>query len=91
MTGPQALTRIEQLDTIAAALGKKLRFHEIPPESFAQEMGKYMPQPIIKMLLDYWSDTVAIPDVVLPTIEQITGQKARSLAQWAKDHAPDFT
>jgi len=90
MTGPQALTRIEQLDTIAAAVGKKLRFQEVPPEAFAQEMGKYMPQPIIRMLLDYWSDTVAMPDVVLPTVEQVTGQKARPLAQWAREHAPDF-
>jgi hypothetical protein len=53
-------------------------------------MGKYMPQPIIRMLLDYWSDTVAMPDVVLPTVEQVTGQKARPLAQWAREHAPDF-
>jgi hypothetical protein len=54
-------------------------------------MEKYMPPPVIKMLLDYWSDTVTVPDVVLPTVEQLTSHKARTLAQWAKDHASDFS
>lgn len=91
LTGPQALTRIEQLNIIGAAIGKKLRFQEIPADVFQKEMEKYMPPPIIKMLLDYWSDTVTVPDVVLPTVEQLTGHKARTLAQWAKDHASDFS
>lgn len=91
LTGPQALTRIEQLNIIGDAIGKKLRFQEIPADVFQKEMEKYMPPPIIKMLLDYWSDTVTVPDVVLPTVEQLTGYKARTLAQWAKDHASDFS
>ena len=90
MTGPQALTRVEQLETIGTAIGRRLRFQEIPPQAFSEAMGKFMPPPIIKMLLDYWSDTVTTPDVVLPTVEQITGRKARTLAEWAKDHAADF-
>jgi uncharacterized protein YbjT (DUF2867 family) len=91
LTGPQALTRIEQLNCIGDAIGKRLRFQEIPAAVFQQEMEKYMPLPIIKMFLDYWSDTVTVPDVVLPTVEQLTGHKARTLAQWAIDHASDFS
>lgn len=91
LTGPQALTRSEQLNCIGTAIGKKLRFQEIPADVFQKEMEKYMPLPVIKMLLDYWSDTVTAPDVVLPTVEQLTGLKARTLAQWAKDHASDFS
>jgi uncharacterized protein YbjT (DUF2867 family) len=91
LTGPQALTRIEQLATIGAAIGKKLQFVEIPPEAFAREMAKYMPESIIKMLLDYWVDTVAVPDVVLPTVNQVTGRPARTLAEWANDHAFAFS
>ena len=91
LTGPQALSRIEQLDCIGAVIGKKLRFQEIPAEVFQKEMEKYMPFPVIKMLLDYWSDTVIVPDVVLPTVEQLTGYKGRTLAQWAQDHTADFS
>lgn len=90
MIGPQALTRTEQLNAIATAIGKQLHYQEILPEAFAQEIGKCMSQPIIKMLLDYRSDTVANPDAVLPTVEQVTGQKARSLAESAREHAKDF-
>jgi uncharacterized protein YbjT (DUF2867 family) len=90
MTGPQALTRSEQLDAIGAAIGKTLHYREIPPEAFQQQMAKFMPAPIIKMLLDYWSDTVANPDIVLPTVERLTGRKARTLASWAKNHASAF-
>ena len=91
LTGPQALTRIEQLNCIGTAIGRKLHFQEIPPEVFQKEMEKYMHPPVIKMLLDYWSDTLTVPDVVLPTVEQLTGHKARTLVQWAKDHASDFS
>lgn len=91
LTGPQALTRIEQLNCIGTAIGKELHFQEIPADAFQKEMEKYMPLPVIKMLLDYWSDTVTVPDVVLPTVEQLTCHKARTLAQWAQDHASDFS
>jgi uncharacterized protein YbjT (DUF2867 family) len=91
LTGPQALTRIEQLNCIGSAIGKPLRFQEIPADVFQKEMEQYMPLPVIKLLLDYWSDTVTVPDVVLPTVEQLTGQKARTLVQWANDHASDFS
>ena len=76
---------------IGAAIGKKLRFQEIPADVFQKEMEKSMPLPVIKILLDYWSDTLTVPEVALPTVEQLTGHKARTLAQWAKDHASDFS
>lgn len=91
LTGPQALTRLEQLNCIGEAIGKQLHFQEIPAGVFQKQMEQYMPLPVIKMLLDYWSDTVTVPDTVLPTVEQLTGRKARTLTQWAKDHASDFS
>jgi len=91
LTGPQALSHVEQLDAIGAALGRQLHYQEISPEVFQDQMSQYMPQPIIKMLLDYWSDTVTEQDVVLPTVEQVTGSQGRTLTQWATDHAAEFT
>jgi uncharacterized protein YbjT (DUF2867 family) len=90
MTGPQAITRRQQLATIGAAIGRNLTYVEIEPEQFAEQMAAYMAPDIIKMLLDYWSDTVAQPDEVLTTVQDVTGRPARSLAQWAADHASDF-
>lgn len=90
MTGPQALTRTDQLATIGAAIGRELRFVEIAPEAFAEQMSQYMPTGAITMLLDYWSDTVTEPDVPRPAVEQVTGCPARTLATWAADHRADF-
>ena len=91
MTGPQALTRIEQLDAIGAALGRELRFTEITPDEFRTEMRSYgVGDDIVSMLLHYWSDTVETPDVVRPTVQEVTGRPARTLAEWARDHAADF-
>ncbi len=42
------------------------------------------------MLLDYWSDRATEPDVVLTTVESVTGHPPRKLAQWAQDHVGDF-
>ena len=90
LTGPQALTRIEQLDAIGEAIGRTLTFEEITPEAFAEQMRPYLPAPIVTMLLDYWSDTVTEPDTVRPTVERVTGRPGRTLAQWARDHADAF-
>jgi uncharacterized protein YbjT (DUF2867 family) len=90
LTGPQALTRREQLNCIGTAIGRQLRFQEIPAEAFQKEMEKYMPLTFIKMNLNYWSDTVTVPDVVLPTVERLISHKAHTLVQWAQDHASAF-
>ena len=90
LTGPQALTRTEQLATIATAVGRELQFVAISPEAFAEQMAQYMAPGAIKMLLDYWSDTVDEPDVPRSTVEQVTGWPARTLAEWATDHRADF-
>ncbi len=91
MTGPQSLTRAEQLNTIGRAIGRELAFTQTSAEAFAESMRQYMPAEIITMLLDYWSDTVKQPDVVRPAVEALTGRPGRTLAQWAHDHRADFT
>lgn len=91
MTGPHALNRVEQLRTIGTAIGRELHFTETTPDEFRTEMRSYgVGDDIISMLLDYWSDTVETPDVVRPTVQQVTGRPAHTLAEWAHDHAADF-
>lgn len=90
MTGPEALSRVEQVEAIGAAIGQDLRFTEQSPDEFAAEMAQYGVAPsIVKMLLDYWSDTVDEPDVPRPP-DELIGRPAKTLAEWARDHAADF-
>lgn len=87
---PQALTRVAQLDAIGAAIGRELTFTENTPAEFRAQMNRYgVPENIVAMLLDYWRDTVDEPDVVR-SAEWLTGRPARTLTEWAGDHAADF-
>lgn len=90
LTGPESLTQANQLKIIGAAIRQELTYCTITPEQFTQSMSQFMPTGVIKMMLDYWSDTVAQPDVVRPTVEQITGKPGHTLAQWAAEHVSDF-
>lgn len=90
MTGPQALTRIAQLQAIGGAIGRELTFTENSPEDFRAEMSRYgVAEDIVTMLLDYWRDTVDEPDVVRSP-EPLIGRPARTLSQWAHDHTAAF-
>ncbi|WP_039795253.1 NmrA family NAD(P)-binding protein [Nocardia araoensis] len=89
ITGPQALTRTEQVAAIGAAIGREIPLVEITPDEFISETAQFIPQPIMKMLLDYWSDTVTVPDVVRP-VTSVTGRPGRTLTEWATDHRADF-
>jgi uncharacterized protein YbjT (DUF2867 family) len=40
ITGPEALTRVEQLEAIGAALGRELNFTEQTPDEFTAEMAQ---------------------------------------------------
>ena len=89
MTGPEALTRAEQVATIGRALGREIRVIETTPDEFRAETAQFIPEPVMKMLLDYWSDTLTAPDRPRP-VTPVTGRPGRTLAQWAADHRADF-
>src|SRR3954453_22222140 len=89
MTGPEALTRAQQVATIARALDREIPVIEITPDEFRAEAAQFIPEAVIKMLLDYWRDTLTTPDRPRP-VTPVTGRPGRTLAQWAADHRADF-
>ncbi|WP_040861072.1 SDR family oxidoreductase [Nocardia niigatensis] len=89
ITGPEALTRTEQVATLSAALGREIPLVEITADEFRTETSQFIPEPIMKMLLAYWSDTLTTPDRVRPATV-VTGKPGRTLAEWATDHRTDF-
>jgi len=88
LTGPQALTQVEQLDTIAAALGRDLTYRQVSPEEYTATMTRWVSPGIVAMLLRYWSETVTEPEVPRPAAALVG--RARTLAEWASDHVADF-
>jgi uncharacterized protein YbjT (DUF2867 family) len=97
LTGPQSLTQRDQVRTIGEAIGRPLRFEEIPQEAARCEMASIMPAAIVDMLLDAWQNVeyagsarIGKPAPVTSTVAEITGVPARSFHDWAVDHAVEF-
>ncbi|WP_040165311.1 SDR family oxidoreductase [Microbacterium gorillae] len=90
LSGPESLTRREQIAAIGAAIGAEITAEEITPEEFRTEAAAYVPEPVIAMLLDYWRDTVTEPDRVRSGVRDLTGKPGRTLAEWAAEHRSAF-
>lgn len=90
LTGPQALTQVEQVHTIGQAIGRPLRYEEISPEIMRQQMLTQMPAAMVDGMINAWAGFVQEPEPVSHTVEEITGMPARTYSQWAIDHASAF-
>jgi uncharacterized protein YbjT (DUF2867 family) len=105
LTGPEALTQIEQVRTIGEAIGRPLRYEEISPKAARQRLltAWGLPPATARLLparsrvrrladgaLDAWANMVGEPEPVTHTAQEITGVQARTFREWAIDHADEF-
>jgi len=91
LTGPQTLTQVEQVHTIGEAIGRPLRWEEISPEAARQQLlTAWGDLSFVDGALDAWARFVTEPELVAPTVEDVTGAPARTFREWATDHAGDF-
>lgn len=105
LTGPEALTQVEQVRLIGEAIGRPLTYQEVLPGAARQELltSWGIPALAARMLpakssigrvadgvLGVMADLVDTPEPVTTTVQDLTGGPARSFRQWAFDHARDF-
>lgn len=90
LSGPEALTKPEQVAAISKAIGRDIRFEELTPEQWREHVKEEIPPFAIDWLLGLWAETVDNPEPVLPTVQQVLDRPARTVAEWAADHAEDF-
>jgi uncharacterized protein YbjT (DUF2867 family) len=90
LTGPQTLTQVEQVQIIGEVIGRPLRFEEISPEAMRSQLLTQIPPAVVDGALTYWARLVTEPELVSPTVEEITGAPARSFREWVSDHAGAF-
>jgi uncharacterized protein YbjT (DUF2867 family) len=89
LTGPQVVSRAEQVATLGSALGRELRFEAVPAEDArAQMLADGRPTALVEALLANVGRSPS--ELVTPTIEELTGSPARSFADWAEEHAGEF-
>ncbi|MEV0319564.1 NAD(P)H-binding protein [Streptomyces sp. NPDC050658] len=91
LTGPAAVTTEEQIHDIGRALGRELRFVEIPPEEVGQDLFPHVPPEMLPAILESFAEAVGAEAEVTTTVEAVTGVAARSFEQWARDHRGDFS
>ena len=92
LTGPQAFTNSELVETIGTVLGRPLRYLEVPADVVRQRfiglgLGAEFADAYTAML----ADALDKPALVTREVEKITGRPATSFAQWVSDHRDLFT
>lgn len=91
VTGPRALTQVEQVGALSEALGREIRFEELSREAGREAMSRVMPPPVVEMLLDYLAASAVTPGPVTDAVRKVTGREARTFASWAAEHADSFS
>lgn len=91
LTGPEALSRFEAVRIISEVTGRDIRFVELTEE---QARDKWREQGYdeesIEFFVQMGKNPPEIGYTVLPTVAQVTGRPAATLADWVRDHKDDF-
>ncbi|SPL94665.1 Oxidoreductase [[Actinomadura] parvosata subsp. kistnae] len=90
LTGPQTISRPEQVEAIGAAIGRELRFEEVPvQDARAQMLADGRPPALVDALLSA-AENRSASTLVTSTVAELTGEAPRSFQQWARDHRDAF-
>jgi uncharacterized protein YbjT (DUF2867 family) len=91
LTGPESLSRIEAVRTISEGIGKDIQFEELTE---AQARQNWRDQGYEEADIDFFvlmgKNPPEIGHTVVPTVEQVTGRPARTLADWVAEHKNEF-
>jgi hypothetical protein len=90
LTGPDSLTRFEQISIIGRGIGGTLRIEEISPDEARQELLSIMLAGVVNMSLNAWADAIGQPAFVTSTVADVTGVPARPFADWVAGHLAEF-
>lgn len=85
VSGPEALTQVEQVQAIGHALDRSLHWEEIPPDQLKEQL-----EGIPDSALDTWANFIQTPEIVTSTVHDVTGRPAHTFAEWAHAHAHEF-
>jgi uncharacterized protein YbjT (DUF2867 family) len=91
LTGPETVTQVEQVRQIGEALGRRLRYVELSPRAArAQMVAAIGDEAFADHALDTWAGFAEHPEPITNAVEKLTGTRARTFRQWARDHADAF-
>ncbi|MFF4418325.1 NAD(P)H-binding protein [Streptosporangium sp. NPDC001559] len=90
LTGPRVIGRPEQVRAIGTAIGRELRFEEVPvPDARARMLADGRPPALVDALLAA-AEKRSASSLVTSTVEGLTGRPPYDFQQWAHDHRESF-
>jgi uncharacterized protein YbjT (DUF2867 family) len=92
LTGPEALSAAEVAERLSAAIGRQVRYVDLPADAFAQGLaGAGMPGWLVDAVIE-GNTLLAAGDQAMVTDEvaRVTGRPARTFDQFAADHRAAF-
>ena len=91
LSGPQTVTQAEQVRIIGEAIGRDLRWQDVPAQVVRPMLAAAMGSPAFAdAALAVWAGFVQTPEQVTGDVAAVLGRPARTFAQWAADHAAHF-
>jgi uncharacterized protein YbjT (DUF2867 family) len=92
LTGPEALTARQQVEQIGAAIGRSLKFVEVPEAGARTGMLKSgMPEVMVNAIMELIAAGRAGGEGhVNHVVREVTGREPGTFAQWARDNASAF-
>jgi uncharacterized protein YbjT (DUF2867 family) len=89
MTGPETITRAEMARQIGVAIGRDVRYEELPHDEALEALRPVMGE-WAGWYLDGMADLVANPQRAEPTVAALTGRPGTTFAEWAARNASAF-
>jgi uncharacterized protein YbjT (DUF2867 family) len=87
VTGPEVLSRADQVAILGAALGRELTFEATPyDEARAQLLADGRPAALVEALIGS-AEKRPRSDLVTSTLQELTGRPARSFREWTDRNA----
>lgn len=89
-TGPRALLPAEQVRILGEAIGRDLRIQAMSNSEARQVMLADTPAPYVAAFFDFYANRSLDETTVRTTVEDVTGQPARTLSEWISDNRTHF-
>nr|BFE51784.1 NAD(P)H-binding protein [Saccharothrix mutabilis subsp. capreolus] len=90
LTGPELVTRADQVTLIGEVLGRPLRWVETSPEEEFEAARRWLPEEVAQAFVSGLARSTEQPAPPTTTVEDVTGTPARTFRAWLADHADDF-
>lgn len=91
LTGPAAITQIDQVAIIGAALGHPVRWVELSRAAARERLvAAWGESAFVDSALDHWAAAVSSPERVTAVVAEVTGVQARTFRDWAHENVDAF-